>query len=188
MSSKEGIIDQVHDKGLDMRTRTIFLQGDIDEDTYEKFSRNMHLLEKGVGEITIKLCSGGGHVSYGWGIYDLIKESKHFVRVIVESKCESMATIIIQGADERVIHENARMLLHIGSEEYSEDHVENIKRWRAWSDRDEKKTRDIYLTKIKEKKPRYTRKKLDDLLSFDTILSSKEALELGLIDKLYESN
>lgn len=182
MSNKDSIVDQVHDKGLDMRTRTIFLQGDVEESTYEEFSRNMHLLEKGTGQITIKLCSGGGHVSFGWGIYDLIKSSKHFIRIIVEAKCESMATIIVQGADERLIYPNARMMLHIGSEEYPEDHVENIKRWRDWSDKEEKKSREIYLEKIKEKKPRFTRKKLDDLLSFDSILTPKEAIELGLLD------
>jgi ATP-dependent protease ClpP protease subunit len=93
-----------------------------------------------------------------------------------------MATIILQAADERVIHKNARMLLHIGSEEYSEDHVENIKRWRDWSDKDEEKTRQIYLKRIKEKKPRFTKKKLSDLLTFDTILSSKECVDFGLVD------
>lgn len=185
MSSKEGIIDQVHEKGLDMRTRTIFLQGDIDEDIYEQFSRNMHLLEKGTGEITIKMCSSGGYVSFGWGIYDLIKTSKHFIRVIVETKCESMATVIIQAADERVMHQNSRMMLHIGSEGYSEDHVENIKRWRQWSEKDENKTQQIYLKRVKEKKPRFTKKKLQELLTFDTILTPKEVVDLGLADKIY---
>lgn len=185
MSSKEGIIDQVHEKDLDMRTRTIFLQGDIDEDTYETFSKNMHLLEKGTGEITIKMCSGGGHVSYGWGIYDLIKSSKHYIRVIVEAKCESMSTIILQAADERVIHENARMMIHVGSESYEEQHTIDIRRWQAWGDKEEKKTQDIYLARIKEKKPRFTKEKLQKLLEFDTILTPKEAIDLGLLDKIY---
>jgi ATP-dependent protease ClpP protease subunit len=185
MSTKESIIDQVHDKGLDMRTRTIFLQGDIDEDVYEKFSRNMHLLEKGTGEITIKLCSGGGHVSFGWGIYDLIKESKHFIRVVVEAKCESMATIILQAADERIIHKNARMMIHVGSESYEEQHAVDVRRWQAWGDKEEKKTQEIYLEKIREKKPRYTKEKLQKLLEFDTILSPKEAIALGLLDKVF---
>ena len=183
MSNKDSIVDQVHDKGLDMRTRTIFLQGDVDESTYEEFSRNMHLLEKGTGEITIKLCSGGGHVSYGWGIYDLIKESKHFVRIIVEAKCESMATIILQAADERIIHKNARMMIHIGTESYEEQHAMDIRRWQGWGDKEEAKTQEIYLEKIREKKPRFTKKKLQDLLTFDTILGPKEAIELGLLDK-----
>lgn len=185
MSSKEGIIDQVHDKGLDMRTRTIFLQGDVDEVQYEQFSRNMHLLEKGTGEITIKMCSGGGHVSYGWGIYDLIKSSKHFVRVVVESKCESMATVIIQAADERLIHKNARFMIHYGTESYEEQHAEDVRRWQAWGDKEEKKTQQIYLDRIKEKKPRFTKEKLQKLLEFDTILTPKEAIDLGLLDKVY---
>ena len=44
---------------------------------------------------------------------------------------------------------------------------------------------DMYLKRIKEKKPRYTRKQLQNMLTFDTILNPKKAIELGLADKVY---
>ena len=182
--SKETLIDQIFDKDIDMRGRTIWMYGDVDDDLLKKFSKHMHMLEKGSGEIIIKMCSQGGHVSSGWGIYDLIKSSRHHVKVIVESKCESMATIIIQAADERVIHQNARMMIHVGTEEYPEDHAETVKRWQGWSQKEEKKANGVYLSRIKEKKPRFTMAKLTELTRFDTILTPKEAIELGLLDKV----
>jgi len=183
--SKDNILSQVHNENIDMRRRIIWIHGSVDESNFEKFSKNMHMLEQTSGEITIRLCSEGGHVSYGWGIYDLILLSKNYIKVIVESKCESMATVILQAADERIMLPNSRMMIHVGTEEYAEQHPEDIKRWKEWSEKDEKKTEDIYLKRIKEKKPRYTRKQLQSMLTFDTILNPKQAIELGLADKVY---
>ena len=183
--SKDNILSQVHNENIDMRRRIIWVHGSVDDDMFEKFSKNMHMLEQTSGTITIKMCSEGGYVSYGWGIYDLIKASKNYVRVIVETKCESMATVILQAADERVMYPNSRMMIHVGTESYDEQHPEDIKRWKEWGEKDEKKTRDVYMERIKEKRPRYTRKQLNDLLTFDTIMNPKEAIKLGLADKVF---
>jgi ATP-dependent protease ClpP protease subunit len=188
MSTKDSIIGQVHEYDVDMRNRRVFLHGEVDEETLERFSKNMHLLkhrDANQKPITIEICTTGGYVSYGWGIYDLIKESKVWVTVEILSKCESMGTIIVQGADEVIMHKNARFMVHVGTESYAEDHANNIKRWQGWSDKDEKKTQDVMITAIKRKKPRYTREKLQKLIEFDTIMEPKEALEYGLIDKIY---
>lgn len=188
MSTKDSLVSQIHDRDIDMRARKIFLHGEVDESSLERFSKNMHLLrhrDANQKAITIEICTTGGHVSYGWGIYDLIRESKVHVTVEILSKCESMGTIIVQGADEVIMHKNARFMVHIGSEAYQEDHTINIRRWQEWSDKDEKKTRDIMIAAIKRKKPRFTREKLEKLIMFDTIMTPKEALEYGLIDKIY---
>jgi ATP-dependent protease ClpP protease subunit len=42
----------------------------------------------------------------------------------------------------------------------------------------------IYLKRIKEKHPKFTRRKLKEMMNFDCILSAKEAVELGLADKI----
>ena len=44
----------------------------------------------------------------------------------------------------------------------------------------------IYLKKIKESKPRFTRQKLQDLLLFDTYMEPEKALEYNLIDYIGE--
>jgi ATP-dependent protease ClpP protease subunit len=43
---------------------------------------------------------------------------------------------------------------------------------------------DIYMERIKEKKKRFTRQKMKDMLIWDKYISPKEAIELGLVDKL----
>lgn len=188
MSTKDSIIGQVHEYDVDMRNRRVFLHGDVDDATLERFSKNMHLLrhrDANQKPITIEICTTGGYVSYGWGIYDLIRESKVHVTVEILSKCESMGTIIVQGADEVIMHKYARFMVHVGTEGYEEDHAHNIERWRGWSKKDEKKTHDIMMEAIKRKKPRFTKEKLKSLIMFDTIMEPKEALEYGLIDKIY---
>ena len=43
---------------------------------------------------------------------------------------------------------------------------------------------DIYLERIREKKPRYKKETLEDLMKFDCFLPPKEAVELGLADEV----
>jgi ATP-dependent protease ClpP protease subunit len=180
--------DQFHDKDLHIPTKTMLLEGDVDEDMYKKATKNLHILDQidNNKPITIKMNSSGGEVIQGLAIYDLIKTCKNYVRIIVEGPCESMATVILQAADERVMLQNSHLMLHFGSHEYPSDHPMNIERWKAKVDHDEKVCQDIYLKKIKEKKKRFTKKDLQNLLTFDTILTSKEAITLGLADIVKE--
>ena len=177
-----------HSNHLHIPSKTMLLKGSVDEDMYELATKNLHILDQ-INDgtpITIKLNSGGGEVTQGLAIYDLIKACKSYVRIVVEGSCESMATIILQAADERVILKNSFLMLHIGTEQYSQDHPENIQRWKDKCAKDEILCQDIYLSKIKEKKKRYTRKDLQKILTFDTILSAKESVAFGLVDVILE--
>lgn len=180
--------DQFHDKDLHIPTKTMLLEGDVDEDMYKKATKNLHVLDviDNGKPITIKLNSGGGEVIQGLAIYDLIRACKSYVRIIVEGPCESMATVILQAADERVMLENSHLMLHFGSHEYPSDHPENIERWKKKVEHDEQVCQNIYLKKIKEKKKRFTKKDLQNLLTFDTILTAKESISLGLADVIKE--
>jgi len=177
-----------HNNNLHIPSKTMLLKGDVDEDMYDLATKNLHILDE-IGDdspITIKLNSGGGEVTQGLAIYDLIKACKSYVRIVVEGSCESMATVILQAADERIILKNAYLMLHIGTEEYPADHPTNIQRWKEEAAKDEVICEDIYLSKIKEKKKRFTRKDLQKLLTFDTILSAKESIAYGLVDLILE--
>jgi len=187
MSDKlKDYIDQFHDHDVFIPTKTINLSGDVDEDLYNTALCNLHSLDSTHGEITIKLMSDGGSVSIARGIYDLIVSCKNRVRIITYGEVSSAGTIILQAADLRVMSKNSKLMLHIGSEGVPSDHPRNVDKVYEQHRIDEKWIEDIYIVRIKEKKKRYTRQQLKNLLTWDTSLNPKEALELGIIDEIGE--
>lgn len=182
-------IDQFHSRGVFLDTKTIVEIGDVDEDMFDRLSKNLHALDSKMGEITIKLMSDGGYVSVARGIYDLISECKNYVKVICYGEVASSATIILQAADKRVMAPNSKLMIHVGKNGGGgSEHPRNDERLAEQNKIDKEWMEDIYLKKIKEKKPRFTRKKLESMLEFDTYLNPKQALEIGLIDSIGEQN
>lgn len=179
-------LDQFHDKGVFLPTKTIMLTGEVDEEMYASAMASIHALDSLPGEITIKLMSEGGDVTVARGIYDAIANAKNIVRIQTYGVVASAATIILQAADKRVMAPNSLLMVHAGSEGMASDHPRNVdslyKQYRA----DEKWMQKIYLDRIKEKKKRYTKQKLEDLLVWDRYLTAKEAVELGLADEIGE--
>lgn len=187
MSDKlKDYIDQFHDKGVFLPTKTIMLTGEVDETMYESALANIHALDSIHGDITIKLMSEGGDVAVARAIYDLIAGCKNIVRIIVYGEAASAATIILQAADKRIMSDNSRLMVHLGAEGIGSDHPRNVDSLYKQYREDEKWMKQIYLQRIKEKKKRFTKAKLDDILVFDKYLKPKEALELGLIDQIGE--
>ena len=185
-ADKEDHIDKFHDYGIYLPTRTIEIFGEIDEEMATKVIRNLHILDNTKeGTVTIKLMSEGGCVTSGLAIYDAIRAMKNYVRVICYGNVESMATVVLQAGDERLMTPDSYLMIHEGHQE-TKVHPKNKKRWDDFIEILDKRCLDIYLEKIKQKKPRFTRKKLQDLLVFDTILQPKQVIELGLADKLIE--
>ena len=44
----------------------------------------------------------------------------------------------------------------------------------------------VYLEKIHTKKPKFSKKALEEMLKFDTIISAKDAVDLGLADEVIQ--
>lgn len=179
-------IDQFHDRCVFLDTKTIVVVGEVDEDMFEMMAKNLHALDTKAGEITIKLMSDGGSVSVARGIYDLIKGCKNFVRIICYGEVSSSATLILQAADRRIMTENSKLMIHVGQEGAPPSKPRDLDRLRDEYRKDGTWMEDVYLKRIKEKKPRFTRKKLQTMLEYDTYLNPKEALELGFIDSIGE--
>jgi len=179
-------IELFHDHDVFIPTKTMKLVGDVDEDLFNSALCNLHSLDSIHGDITIKLMSDGGSVSIARGIYDLIIGCKNRVRIICYGEVSSAGTIILQAGDHRVMSENSKLMIHVGEEGMSSNHPRNIDKLHEQYRIDEKWIEDIYLLKIKEKKKRFTRENLKDMLIWDKSLSPKEALALGLIDSIGE--
>jgi len=187
MSNKlSDIVSVVHEYKIDLSKKQTWIEGEIDEVQADRLSKNLSILDSNQSNkpITIILSSDGGDVNQGLRMYNLIRNCKNYVRIIVEGKAESMASIILQAADERVMLEDSHLMIHIGVEGFAVDHPDNVERWKKKAEEDNKRTEDIYLKRIKQKKKRFTRNELKELLRFDTILSPKQAIELGLADRI----
>lgn len=182
--------DDFHRYGLYLPTRTMVIDGDEDhansEITMKSATRdikNLHVLDNlGNGIITIKLDCVGGDVLAGMRIYDAIRACKNHVIIIADSAM-SMGSIILQAGDERLINPNGRVMIHAGEVEYA-SHPQAIDNWRKYDKKMDKIHEDIYLDKIKQKKPRFTREQLQKMLEHDTIFTAQEAVDIGLADKV----
>lgn len=173
-----------HASNIFFPTRTLYLSGEINESLFEEFIKNIHALDCTSGPINIKLMSPGGSVSVARAIYDAIGATKNLTRIICYGEVASAATIILQAADVRAMTPSSKLLIHIGEEGFSMNHPMNIDNAVAACRSDQKWMEDVYLDKIRLIKNRYTRKQLQKLLVFDTYLTAKEAIELGLADEL----
>lgn len=174
---------------IDTKTRTLFLT-QVDDDVtdaqvFETFLIGLHLLEgQNKKPITVLMNHDGGDEMCNMGIYDAIKASECHITTVVYGNAQSMGAWILQAADKRVMMPSAKMMLHVGENSAPNDHTKNNIKMFEEVKRDMKMFEDVLLDRIKEKQPKYTRRKLQNLLNFNTYLRADEALKLGLIDQV----
>lgn len=184
MASKKDHIDQFHDCGVYLPTRTIMLSGEINEESYVKIIKNIHVLDSTNGGINVKINSPGGDVYYGMAIYDAFINCKNNVRMIAYGGVESMGSVIFQSGDERWMTEHSFLMIHEGEHGQGMNHIKNFDRLFKFTKQYCELIDKVYLTRIQEKNPKYTKNQLSKLLEFDTMLMPQEAINLGLADQL----
>lgn len=188
-------IDKFHDYSLHIPSRTIYMGSEhINDDDFsesgveatmaERQIKNLHILEMVSNDpITIILNNPGGDVNHGLAIYDAIKSCKSHVTIKVFGHAMSMGSIILQAADERIMAPNASQMIHYGTLGVDKEAktvykiVEECKRIDKWME-------NMYLAKIQERQPHFTRARLQRLLNHDTFLTAAQSVELGLADKI----
>lgn len=152
----------------------------------ERVIKGLHYLDaKASNGITIKMNNVGGDWYHGMAIYDAIRACKNKVTIVVYGHAMSMGSIILQAADYRIMMPNARFMVHYGSNGYY-GHSKIFDKWADENKRINEEMLKIYLQRIKKKKPRFTKKQLDEMCRYDTFLSAKETVEMGLADEVYE--
>lgn len=135
--------------------------------------------------ITIIMNNLGGDVQHGMAIYDAIKACKSEVIIKVFGHAMSMGSIILQAADKRVMSPNSKVMIHYGTDG-AYGHPKIAQRWMDEAKKYNKWMLELYLEKIREKHPDFTKKQIDKLLDFDTIYSANKAVEMGLADEVLE--
>lgn len=178
-------IDHLHINGIYLPTRTITLMDDVDQYTAAEVINNLHVLtSKNKNPIQIQLMSFGGCENSMFSIYDAIDTCGAHTTITAYGYAMSAATVIMQAGDERIISPNSRFMIHYGSGATDWLHSRDFEELGRESMRVNEMMEDIYLTRIKEKHPRFTRKKLQELMKYDKYMSAKETIDLGLADKI----
>lgn len=186
-------IDKVYSHCLALETRTLFLTGTTPEEDVnttqeaaDNVLKGLHILEsRNKDPITIVMNNNGGYEQAAIAIFDAIRACSSHVTIKVFGEASSAGSIILQAADERILSPNSYVMIHYGTWGH-DGHPQEVRNWRAFGDKWDKWMEDLYLEKIKKKKPKFTRQKLKSMLQHDTILPAHEAVEIGLADKIGE--
>lgn len=134
--------------------------------------------------IYLYLNTFGGQWEDGVALYDIIRNLKSKVYIIGIAKLYSMGSIILQAGYKRYMTKHSAMLIHDGSETYSGE----TKSYEAWGDRAKITRREgyeIYYEQMKKINPNITIQYIENLCTHDTILSAREAIEMGLADEYF---
>jgi len=116
---------EVHSYGVDIANREIYLHGQhgafeedpgVDYRMASTFIKNIrHLDAKTHSSILIHMHSIGGNWNDGMAIYDAISMCRSYVTILAYGQAESMSSIILQAADERIMTPNSYFMCHFGS-------------------------------------------------------------------------
>lgn len=134
--------------------------------------------------IIINVCSPGGSVYSGFGMYDLIKRyddnPKYDMTIVINGFAASMATLFILGCKKRIASPNTSFLIHSASSFMGgklEEVIDDVTEFK----RIDKLCKQIYTSNTK-----LTEAKLKEIDKYrkDWWLSAEEALEYGIITEI----
>ena len=164
-----------------LKDRIIFIGGEIDDDMANLvISELLYLDSKGSDDISIYINSPGGSITSGMAIYDTMNFIKSDVSTICVGMAASMASVLLASGSKgkRYILPNSEVMIHqpLGGVSGQATEIKIVA------------DRILYLknklNKILEEKTGNDIKKIEKDTERDHYLTSKEALEYGLVDKI----
>jgi len=202
----------LHEHGIDTENNIIFLYGEAiyvepgTDDTEEpgveyvmtnRFLKNLHFLMKQGSDkpILIDMKTNGGDWHEGMAIYDAIKACPNPIVILNRTHARSMSSIILQAATKRVMMPHSYFMFHEGELGISGTEKQ-VRSYIKFSKADTEVMLDIYTAKMKRKgkyknqPKKKIRRMLQDFMNKkeDVYISSKEAVEWGLADSVFDSN
>jgi ATP-dependent Clp protease protease subunit len=167
-----------------LKERIIFLTGPIDDGVAALTTSQLLFLESEnpKREIAMYINSPGGYVSSGLAIYDTMQYVRCPISTVCIGQAASMGSLLVAAGEKgmRIALPNARIMLHQPSGGYSgvatdiERHAEEIIELK-------RRLNNIYV--------RHTGQPYDVIerkLDRDTFLTAEQAMEFGIVDKVYE--
>ena len=188
---KRDSLDWYFDYHMHLESRTVYIgdstgegKFDIDSKSAEIAIKALHLLSSSDPEkpIRIILCSFGGCVYSGLAIFDAIKACPNHVTIEVFGAAMSIASIILQAADHRVLHPNATIMVHDGYDSASDLIPRSIESQAEYGKLIRKKFYQIYSSRS-TKGMNYWEK----CCGHDFYMTADEAVEAGLADEVKQT-
>jgi ATP-dependent Clp protease protease subunit len=178
-----------------LKDRVLMLDTDVNEHTSSLIVAQLLFLEsQGNEDINLFINSPGGSVTAGLAIYDTMQFIKPDVATYVIGQACSMGSFLAQAGapGKRFVLPESRTMIHRvssgtpgtrGSVHVQELQFEDAKRSFEESQRINERLTELY---VKHNTAGKTYEQLFEAMKFDTFLSSKEAVEYGLADKVIE--
>lgn len=156
-----------------------------DYDSTSNFVKNLLFLDQiSHDPITVYLNNPGGNWYHGMAVYDVIEGIRSAVTMIGIGHIMSMGTVIFQAAKKRFITDNVGFMIHDGYDGGQILDSRSFESLAIESKRVRYKMYEIYLDKIKEKHPKFTLEKVEEMCSHDKYLTPEQIIDLNLADKI----
>lgn len=167
--------------------RTIFIHGEINDQTAGEFMKQMLVLnrESTCDPITVCINSPGGEIKQGLMMYDVIQGSRAPVRLVCTGQACSMAAILFSSGNPkhgRYILPNSEVMIHeplirggLGGKTSS---IKSISDSLIETRRK--------LNGILARHTGHTMEEIDEATSYDHYFTAEEAVEYGLCDKIVD--
>jgi ATP-dependent Clp protease protease subunit len=136
-------------------------------------------------EINLVISSGGGSVTEGMAIADLIANYPEETTATGIGLVASIATVVLLSADNVKMTENAFMMIH-RPWSYTMGNADELEATAELLEKMEAKLLDIYTASVYKRKGKQKdlSNKITEMMAAETWLTAQEALEFGFIDEI----
>jgi ATP-dependent Clp protease protease subunit len=140
-------------------------------------------------ELNLVISSGGGSVTEGMAIADLIANYPEETTATGIGLVASIATVVLLAADKVKMTENAFMMIH-RPWSYTMGNADELEATAGLLDKMESKLLDIYTASVIKRKGSQDNleNKISEMMAAETWLTAQEALEFGFIDEIVKGN
>ena len=140
-------------------------------------------------ELNLVISSGGGSVTEGMAIADLIANYPEETTATGIGLVASIATVVLLSADKVKMTENAFMMIN-RPWSYTMGNADELEATAELLDKMEAKLLDIYTASVIKRKgsQENLENKISEMMAAETWLTAQEALEFGFIDEIVKGN
>lgn len=173
------------DKVKNMAKVSIDILGEISESVNSYNSVRTKINQANGQPINLTISSGGGSVTEGMGIADLVANYPEETTATGIGLVASIATVVLLAADNVKMTENAFMMIH-RPWSYTMGNADELEATAELLDKMESKLLDIYTAAVLKRRgdQKNLKEIITNMMAAETWLTAQEALEFGFIDEI----